>query len=1423
MSAGSALAQAPAVTALGPDTGSVSGGTTVTIDGAFFTGATAVNFGGVPAASFVVSSDNAIDAVSPAGTGTVDVTVTSPGGTSASAGTENDYFYTTQPIRRAGYGGNTSALGGGAPVTFIGENLSSATVTVGGVPATVTFNSDTQITISPPGGPPGYADTTITTPFGSITFGFAVNYIQPVTLSAALSTPSIGIGGTSRLTFTMTKFDSFGHFALKFATALPSGVEVAATPNAASTTCTGVSFAPSAGATTIALTDGAFSGASSCTFSVDVTATTPGTKTITPGDVSPPESNWGGVIAGVAGSPVVLNVSGGAPVVTAISPTSGPTTGGTTVVITGSDFTGATAVTFGVNPSSGLTIDSDTQITVVSPAGTGTVDVTITTGGGTSSVNAADQFTYIAAPLTITSITPPSGATVSPAAVTIVGTNFSASGNIVTFDGAAGSVTSESATSITITPPDHGAGAVDVIVTNTLSQSASVTSGYTYIAPPLANAVSATVGFGSSNNPIGLNITGGTPTSVATPGLPSQGTVSISGLSITYTPTAGYSGPDSFTYTATNAGGTSAPATVSLTVTPVLAVVPASLPNGVNGAAYTTTISATGGTGAGYTFAVTSGSPPGGLTLAAGGDLTGTPNAAGSSTFTVTVTDSVGDTAARAYTLVINPGAVLTVNPASLSNGTNGTAYNETISATGGTGIGQTFAVTSGSLPGGLTLAAGGGLSGTPNAAGSSTFTVTATDSAGNTGLRTYTVVISPGVVVTVNPSSLSNGTNSTAYSATLSATGGTGTGYTFAVTSGSLPGGLTLSTGGGLSGTPNAAGSSTFTVTATDSAGNIGLRAYILVISPGAVLTVNPASLPNGTNGTAYNATIGATGGTGAGYTFAVSAGSLPGGLTLAAGGGLTGTPNAAGSSTFTVTATDSAGNTGLRAYTLVISPGAVLTVNPASLPNGTNGTAYNATIIATGGTGAGYTFAVTSGSLPGGLTLAAGGDLSGTPNAAGTSTFTVTATDSAGNTGVRIYTLVINPGAVLTINPATLPAGHDRVAYNQTLTATGGAGTGYTYSVTVGALPSGLTLSTAGSLSGTPQGHGTFTFTVRVQDSAGNFGIRAYTLVIVARPDPSLDPQVREMIGAQFNMSQRFAETQISNVSRHIEGLGAGCQLDIDDPTRCRDLGITFWMAAASDRSRRFSQDTSTLSATIGVDYWLSPHAVIGLAGGLASNDQSIGTVGSRLNGDARTVSAYANAALFPGFNVSGLYGWGTQSASLDRRVTADGSMVTGDRDGALQFGSIGMSLDRRVGELSILPYARIDYVKIDLDPYAERGASIYALSYEGSDRDITSLVAGMRVTLPPSSIGEPFVRIETRSRDLGGFDQWMSYADNPVDRYRVQDAGGRDQVWSGGVGTEVRMGLGFLRLETGFSGISDGSFQGLGVRAEYKISAF
>jgi hypothetical protein len=248
----------------------------------------------------------------------------------------------------------------------------------------------------------------------------------------------------------------------------------------------------------------------------------------------------------------------------------------------------------------------------------------------------------------------------------------------------------------------------------------------------------------------------------------------------------------------------------------------------------------------------------------------------------------------------------LTVAMGLPQTGVVGVPFSESLTALGGTPP-YTWSLVSGSLPAGLSLSTSGVISGTPTAAGTSSFTAQVADSslppqtATDSGLSI--TVLTPLAVTT---STLPGGQVGTAYSQTLAATGGT-TPYTWSVVSGSLPAGLSLSTSGVISGTPTAAGPSSFTVQVADSSRPQMTATASLSITVGAPLAVTTSILPAATLGTAYSATLAATGGT-TPYTWSVVSGSLPPGLSLAGSTGvISGTPVLAGAFAFTVQAADS------------------------------------------------------------------------------------------------------------------------------------------------------------------------------------------------------------------------------------------------------------------------------------------------------------------------------------------------------------------------------------------------------------------------------------------------------------------------------------------------------------------------------------
>jgi len=552
------------------------------------------------------------------------------------------------------------------------------------------------------------------------------------------------------------------------------------------------------------------------------------------------------------------------------------------------------------------------------------------------------------------------------------------------------------------------------------------------------------------------------------------------------------------TVTATAISDNTKTSSLSIKVSPPPSITTTSIPSAVAGTAFSATLVVSGGTSP-YTWTITSGTLPAGLSLnASTGAITGTPTGAASNTITFQVTDAAKVSASQIVTITITAPPALTITTTSpLAPGVIGTAYSQTLQATGGVPS-YTWSVPPGTLPAGLSLSSAGVISGTPTgtATGTVSFTVTVTDSQTPTN-KTATALLSiaisapPLSVTTTSP--LPAGSVGTAYSQTLHATGGAGA-YTWSALPGTLPAGLSLSSVGVISGTPTGPviGATAFTVTVTDSetptqqtaTANLSITISVTALS---ITTSSPLS--TGVVNSVYpSTTLQAAGGI-TPYTWSVSPGTLPAGLSLSAAGVISGTPTASGTFNVPVTVKDSESPIASKTANLSITVNPVLSVTTTSpLPGGVIGTAYSQTLTAAGGIDA-YTWSVPPGTLPAGLSLSSTGVLSGTPTGTvtGTTSFTVTVTDSESPAKMATASLSITISApalsVTTTSP--LPGGSVGTAYSQTLHATGGAGA-YTWSVPPGTLPAGLTLSSAGVISGTPTGPfvGASAFTVTVTD---------------------------------------------------------------------------------------------------------------------------------------------------------------------------------------------------------------------------------------------------------------------------------------------------------------------------------------------------
>ncbi|MBC7839762.1 MAG: putative Ig domain-containing protein [Nitrospiraceae bacterium] len=466
-------------------------------------------------------------------------------------------------------------------------------------------------------------------------------------------------------------------------------------------------------------------------------------------------------------------------------------------------------------------------------------------------------------------------------------------------------------------------------------------------------------------------------------------------------------------------------------------------------------------------------------------------------------------------------------------------SYDITLALSGGTPT-YTWSVVPGSpaLPDGLVLTPStGNISGTPTTTGTRLTEFKLQDSKGDSVQKvlSITVNIAP-TPLTILTNSLPSGSINQPYAVALSPTGGT-TPYTWGLKAGSspLPSGLTLSNNGIISGTPTVTKTATHTFTLTDATSLTVEKALQLAIRA-TPLSIMTTSLPQGTANQSYSATLAATGGTGA-YTWGLAGGSpaLPTGLTLnPSTGAISGIPTGTSSTNYTFTVTDQTPptpQTATRTLQLIIGgapPDLIITTN-SSLPSGMVTQSYNnVTLTSTGGTGT-KTWDISSGSLPIGLNLSSSGVIAGTPTTPGTSspTFRVRDSGTPQDTTTKSLSITINLPSAPNITTTSLPAGSFNVAYNQTVSVTGGVGS-LVWGVTSGSLPPGLDLNASnGNISGTPTSAGSFSFALRVTDQIPQSDQQNFTIAINASTPPSITSPSSLQAGT---VNQPYPNTQLT-----------------------------------------------------------------------------------------------------------------------------------------------------------------------------------------------------------------------------------------------------------------------------------------------------
>jgi hypothetical protein len=973
---------ASAITAVTPASGPDAGGQAVTITGSGFSGATGVTFGGVPAASSTVVDDATITAITPPNApGAVDVTVVDPEGNGTlPAG----YTYLATPPVAATVAPGSGPDGGGTPVTLTGSGfLGVAGVTFGGVPATgLTVVSDTQLTAVTPAGTAGSTVDVAVLESGQPTgvlpaaFGYLATAPDlttvvpgsgpdsggtPVTLTGTgfLGVDGVGFGGVPASSFTVdsdtritattppgaagTTVDVTVTEGLA-ADVLPAAFGYVAAPSAP-VTATPAS-GPDAGGTPVALTGTGFTGATGVTF-----GGVPGTGFTVVSDaeitvVSPPGTPGTVPLAVVEGTaaevPGGFTYLGTPATATSIDPATGPDSGGTVVTLTGTGFTGATGVTFDGVPGTGLTVLSDTELAVTTPAGTvGPADVVVVDAAGST---AALAFDYAATPADVTGLAPASGPDSGGTVVTLTGTGFTGA-TAVTFDGVPGTAFAVvSDAQATVTTPAGVTGPADVVVVDAGGDGAA---DFEYLPTPalptgLAPATGAETG-GTVVTVIGTGLTGAT--GVTFDGVPGTGVSIAPDGTLTVTTPPGTAGvadvvvldpagngvvPGGFTYL----GAPAAPA----------AVAPATGPD-AGGTRVTLT-----GTGLTGVTGVTFGGVPGtGLTVVSDTELAVTsPAGVAGATVPVEVQDPTGDgLVPGGFGYLATPAVVDVVSPAS---GPDSGGTPVTLTGSGFTGADS---VTVGGTPVPFAVVDDTTLTFTtpPGTVGSAPVVVA---DAGGDGTAAFSYTGTPVVLIGLAPTS---GPDSGGTVVTV-----TGTGFTGAtgVTVGGVPGTafavvddatITVSTPPGTAG-------AVVDVAVTDPAGTDSLAgAFGYTGSPVTVATVAPGDGPDsgGTTVTLTGAWF--TGATG------VTVGGVPATSTVVDDTSLVlVTPPGTAGSTADITVTDPSGDaTVVGAFDYTGVPAAVTALTP------TTGPVTGSTLVTVSGSGFTGVTGVTFGGVPG------------------------------------------------------------------------------------------------------------------------------------------------------------------------------------------------------------------------------------------------------------------------------------------------------------------------------------------------------------------------------------------------------------------------------------------------------------------------
>lgn len=852
-----------------------------------------------------------------------------------------------------------------------------------------------------------------------------------------------------------------------------------------------------------------------------------------------------------------------------------------------------------------------------------------------------------------------------------------------------------------------------------------------------------TIAASGGANPYTFSITSG--------GLPSGLALDTTNGVISGTPSA--AGSFTITIRATDAVAQTATKSFTLLISaPTLVMNPTSIPNGSAYAAYSQSLSVSGGTEP-YTFGTNVAGLPAGLHMSSAGLLSGTPTVAGSFTFTVQATDRTTGTGApftatRSYTLTISA-PMIAITPGSLANGTAGQSYNAALTANGGVAP-YTYSIISGALPNGMTMSSAGVLSGTATVSGIFPLTVMATDTNGMTATQAYMLTIAA-PVLSIAPSTLVPATVGTSYNQTFSASGGIAP-YTFTTSGGALPPGLTLNAATGvLSGAPTVAGSYGFTITATDAAHFTANAAYTMTV--GDALPVAVADTATTLAGQPVTIRV-VDNDTGAISAIAID--SPPSkGTAAVSGTAIIYTPanDFSGTDSFRYTATGPGGTSAPATVTVSVKARPVALSRRISVDAGTT-VVVDLTEGATGGP-------FTAASL-----------VSVSPSSSGTASVAA---------------------RQLTFTPAFTFDGTATVVFTLSNAFAASAPTALYFDVKGRPDPSkdsevtGLLTAQADSAKRFASNQ-TRNFNSRLEQLHDEGDRRRNSMAIRLgyssddrlEQDRQFDDLLQnDPVARSGKSSDGVPDFSVHNYAPDDKARGQGAQ-----PQGDINLGrLAVWTGGYVNFGNRsdgnLSLDYTTAGVSAGMDYRFSKSLVAGFGVGYGRDATDVGANGTESRAHAYSGAVYASYSPLKSVFLDGLIGGSWLDFSSRRYETPTGNMAFGDRNGHQMFGSVTASYEQRSAAWLVSPYGRFDFSRSWLGSFTERGTDAYILKYGDQTVDTLAGIVGLRLEYAiPMDWGvlKPGARLEYTHDFEGSSRVSLGYADiqGLPYGYRTDDSG-------------------------------------------------